>query len=231
MTTCASADRAAARGDKDGLPQVRDELAEVAKRRPEWSRVPLCLGQIEELEGRENRALENYMRAVDLGERQFELLRRTVQLLYKHKRYTDAELVIQRLTEQTPALGDLQRVAAEISLQTGDYNRALELADKAVAENSTDYRDYVWLGQVLWAASQRAEDSRRSNGGWSRCGRKRPCGRAPGWAGKRRTAGSPWCSTWARSARPTGRTTPLRRPADSFPPRTPRWPWPSAMRR
>ena len=48
-------------------------------------------------------------------------------------------------------------MAAEISLQTGDYNRALELADKAVADNSTNYQDYIWLGQVLWAASQRAE--------------------------------------------------------------------------
>ena len=52
----------AARGDKDGLPQARDELLDVAKRRPEWSRVPLCLGQIDELEGREERAMENYLR-------------------------------------------------------------------------------------------------------------------------------------------------------------------------
>src|SRR5262249_43370484 len=67
------------------------------------------------------------------------------------------ELVIQRLPGQAPLVGDLQRVAADISLQSGNYNRALDLAAKAVPKDSKDHRDWIWLGQVLWAAAQRAD--------------------------------------------------------------------------
>ena len=85
------------------------------------------------------------------------MVRRTVQLLYKRGRYAEAERVIQILPEQTPLLGDVRRLAAEVSLQSGDYDRALQLAGEAVAANSTDYHDLIWQGQMLWAASQPAD--------------------------------------------------------------------------
>ena len=45
---------------------------------------------------------------------------------------------------------------------TGDFRLsatelALELANKAIAAGSRDYRDYVWLGQVLWVVGRKAE--------------------------------------------------------------------------
>jgi tetratricopeptide (TPR) repeat protein len=147
----------ATRGDKSGLAQARAELAEVSKRRPVWPRVPLCLGQIDELEGNADRALESYLRAVELGERQPDVVRRVVQMLYDRQRYPEAEVVIQRLPEGTPLSGDLRRLAAQVSLQGGDAKRALDLAGKAVAADSTDHRDYVWLGQMLWAASRQTD--------------------------------------------------------------------------
>ncbi len=149
----------AAAGDKSGLVQARSDLLEVDSRRPGWSRVALALGQVEDLEGHEDQALENYQRAIELGDHQLELVKRTVQLLYKRRRYTDADLVLRELPAQTPLLGDLQRLAAEVSLQSGDYNRALDLAGTAVAADATDYHDHIWLSQMLWAAAQCADIS------------------------------------------------------------------------
>jgi tetratricopeptide (TPR) repeat protein len=147
----------ATRGDKSGLTAARTELDAVSKRRPGWSRVSLCLGQVWDLEGQEERALEHYLRAIELGERQLELIRRVVGLLYDRGRFTEAEMVLQRLPERTPLLGDMRRLVAEVSMQSGNYNRALELARQTVKAGSRDHRDYIWLGQVLWASSQRAE--------------------------------------------------------------------------
>ena len=48
-------------------------------------------------------------------------------------------------------------MAAELSLRTENPAHALELARKAVSEDSKDYRDLLWLGQVLWAAGHREE--------------------------------------------------------------------------
>jgi tetratricopeptide (TPR) repeat protein len=149
--------RQAERGDKSGLTKAREELQAVSRRRPGWSQVAVCQGQINDLEGNEDRAVENYLRAIELGDRQPEVVRRALRLLYDRRRYADAELVIQRLPDQGGQAEGFQRLATEVSLQTGNYNRALELAGKAVRADSDDYRDHVWLGQVLWAAAQRAD--------------------------------------------------------------------------
>jgi tetratricopeptide (TPR) repeat protein len=145
------------------LATARLELDAVAKRRPGWARVPLALGQIDDLQGNEDRAIQNYLEAISHGERQLDVVRRAVELLYKRRRYAEAELVIQRLPEQAPLFGDLQRLAAEVFLRNGNYARALDLAATAVPPDSKDYRDHLWLGQVLWVAAQRAnvDPSRR----------------------------------------------------------------------
>jgi tetratricopeptide (TPR) repeat protein len=154
---------------KRGLAKARDELEVVSKRRPGWSRVALCLGQAWDLEGRPELALEHYKRAVDQGERQFDLIHRVVRLLYDRSRFTEAEGVLQRLPEQAPVLADTQRDAkqgdkqrlvdmqqlvAEVSLRTGNYARARDAARKAVKKDSSNPREWVWLGQVLWLTAQ-----------------------------------------------------------------------------
>jgi tetratricopeptide (TPR) repeat protein len=49
----------------------------------------------------------------------------------------------------------MQKLYAEVALQGGnDIGRALELAEKAVAAGSTDYRQHLWLGRMFWATRQ-----------------------------------------------------------------------------
>jgi lipopolysaccharide biosynthesis regulator YciM len=53
---------------------------------------------------------------------------------------------------------DMQRLAVDISLLNQDPDRALKLAQEAVTADSKDYRDYLWLAQVLAAGGRPAAE-------------------------------------------------------------------------
>ena len=82
------------------------------------------------------------------------MLHRLVDLLCQQQRYDEADQEIRKLQKQGPLDGDLQRLAVAISLQSQDSVRAVNIALQTVRDNSMDYRDYLWLGQVLAAAGQ-----------------------------------------------------------------------------
>jgi tetratricopeptide (TPR) repeat protein len=151
--------RRAQAGERDLLAAARTKLTAVAGGRPTWSRVPLREAELDELEGNPSRAIENYQRAIEMGERSHGVLRHVVGLLYERRRFVEADQVIRRMQElaETPISSDLQRLAAELSLQIQDHKRALEMAQEAVAAALTDFRNHIWLGQVLWAVGRRAE--------------------------------------------------------------------------
>lgn len=144
--------------DDDAFAAARAHLAAVASQRAGWSRVPLLEADLEELDGNPERAVECYQRAIELGHRQPATIRRLVQLLFERRRYAEAEQVIRKLNDQdeAPLSGDLGRLAAEIALGSQQRERALELAGRAVATDSRDYRDHLWLGHILWAGGQTA---------------------------------------------------------------------------
>ena len=147
----------AKRGDQALLDQARQHLAKARVSRPAWSRIPLLAAHIHDLQGEEELAIQNYLLAIDLGERNPTAVRRAVQLLYEHQRYLEADRIIRRLEEQqTPFSAELGRMAAEVSLRLENFDRALEMARQA-ATGSDDHRDHTWLGQVLAVLGRRAE--------------------------------------------------------------------------
>jgi tetratricopeptide (TPR) repeat protein len=144
-----------ARAATDTLVRARDLLNQVAQKRPAWSRPPLSQGEIDDLLGNPNIALNGYRHAIDLGDRSALAIRRSIQIYYQQGRFDKADQILRQLQEQLPISGELQRLAAEISVQQADYQRAINLAKKAVANDSPDYKDHIWLGQVLWIVGQR----------------------------------------------------------------------------
>jgi tetratricopeptide (TPR) repeat protein len=119
----------------------------------------LYAARICELEENWEKAIDHYQRAIDLGERSPQVLRRVAQLLFERQRYLEADRAIRMLGDlphDTSSVGAL-RLATELSLWSRDVERALTLARRAVATESDDYRDHVWLGQVLWAAGKPQE--------------------------------------------------------------------------
>ena len=149
-------------GKENRLAEARNLLMQAAALRPAWSRIPLLLAEIAERQNDQEQALGYYQRAFDLGEDSPRAIRRLLQLLYERQRYAEADRVLRRLEElRAPFTGELVRLASEISLRLQEFDRALELARQSAAI-SKDYRDRVWLGQVLGVLALRARTEGRT---------------------------------------------------------------------
>ncbi|HEV3118737.1 MAG TPA: tetratricopeptide repeat protein [Gemmataceae bacterium] len=147
-------------GDPEPLTTARELLSMVGRQRPDWPQVPLGLAQIAELEGNAESAITHYRQAVELGDHGPGVVRQLVRLLYQRQRYREAEEVVSSLQEQAPISTEVQKLAAEMALLNLNPGRALEWAQKAVSNESKDYRDHIWLGQFLWAADRKTEAER-----------------------------------------------------------------------
>ena len=148
----------ASRGDRSGLGQARKRLAEVARSRPTWSRLPVLKARLADLEGNLDSALENYQRALELGEQTPAVVQRTVQLLTARRRIDEAKKVLDQLQERAVLPADLNRLATQVSLLNHDSReQTLKLAERAVAKDSRDYRDQLFHGQVLWSVEKPKE--------------------------------------------------------------------------
>jgi tetratricopeptide (TPR) repeat protein len=84
-------------GDRRGLAEARRLLDEAGARRRTWSRVPLLLARCDEVEGQPRAAAAHYLRAIDLGERDPNVVRRAVQLLSEQGRGAEARRLLSRL--------------------------------------------------------------------------------------------------------------------------------------
>ena len=149
--------------DRAPLAEARADLEKVALQRPSWSRVPLALAEVDQLDDRPDAAIRHLLRAVmELGDRSPSAIRRTAQLLSERQRYTEAELVLGKLRDdRVPLSGELRRLSAQVAFRNQDYSGALERAEQVVSDRSDDYRDLIWLGQLRWAAGQPAEPAFR----------------------------------------------------------------------
>jgi tetratricopeptide (TPR) repeat protein len=130
-------------------------LEDVAKRRPSWGKVALLQAELSGKQGDKDRALEHYQDAFKRGERGPDVIRPTLNLLYERRRYQEADALIRKLPEQAGLSGDFGRLAADLALRAHDPKRAVEMVQASA--KSTDHRDHIWRGQVLWAADQKVE--------------------------------------------------------------------------
>ena len=122
-------------------------MAQIA--RPGWSRVPLLTAEIHDAQGKPDAAIPDYLRAIELGERAPNTIRRTVQLLRERGRFVEADQTIRRLQDQqSPFSSELTRMASEVSVRLEEFDRALEFAEETAA-SSDNHRDHMWLGQIL----------------------------------------------------------------------------------
>jgi tetratricopeptide (TPR) repeat protein len=150
---------AMAGGDTSRLTAARATLTSLQVRRPRWARVPWALALLDEMDGRREHAAENYLRAFDLGDRRPELVRRTLDLLHALHRYDLAEDLIKRWEQlpNAPILPEINRMAAEISLERQEPQQALMRALRAVSKNSANFQDHLWLAQILRASGDMEE--------------------------------------------------------------------------
>ncbi len=149
--------------DPAALEEARTLLAEVRERRPGWAKALLASAELDDLRGDQGSALRGYLSAAEHGERDPGAIRRAVQLLYRRGRYAQADALLGRVQEDGPLSPELGRLAADVALQAHDDDRAIGLARRAVAGRPDSAVDQTWLGQLLFAASRKAEERGRAD--------------------------------------------------------------------
>lgn len=126
-------------------------LREAAQRRPNWSRVVESEAALAELRRDEGTALASYLRAVELGDRSPETIRRAARLLHRRGRFLQADALLRQVEGETSQDGSLQRLASDLSIRKGEFRKALDLAREAARQPRPDPIDLLWLARAASA--------------------------------------------------------------------------------
>jgi tetratricopeptide (TPR) repeat protein len=149
----------ARRGEMDGLPEARRLLEQAVSLRPGWTALVLARGEVAELQNRPEEAITQYKEAHKLGERSERLGRRLVELLYRQQRYKEAAEELAQLRREGQDAHQLDMLGAELSLRTHDSVGVARNALQSATAESKDYRDVLWMGQILAANPQQATEA------------------------------------------------------------------------
>ena len=141
--------------DKRSLTRAKQLLKNAAETRPSWHEVARLEGEIALLENNQEEAIAALGRAAELGPVSPVYLGQLVRLLYIHGRYDEARDVMARLGQREVSL-TMRKLEAELSYRLGDFDQALELAEKAVTD-SRNPTDFLWYGQLLARAGKFVE--------------------------------------------------------------------------
>ena len=216
-------------GDRDTLRDLRAKAEAAQKKRPGWSRTYLALAQIDELEGLNDAALKHLQKAIDLGEKQVGVVRKTVELLRERKLYESAAALLNKMHAQITLPDDLERFRAIMNLLTHDsVTQDLQEINRFTPADAPTY-------EMQLAAGHAPGGDRRGRGG----GTGVPQGAGEGAVGAAAVgpargvvrASSPTSCGSARPTTPGGRWP---RPSGSSAPTRPRRTtsprWPTATR-
>jgi cellulose synthase operon protein C len=146
-------------GKRDGLEQARGLLTAAAAQRPNWHAITLARAEIDEMQDKTDQAIAHYRLAVEQGSRDPRVLKQLVYLLSQAQRYDEAEAAVREMQEQFHTPEGVRRVTIALAYNRGDYNRAENLLRQVMQSNSQNFRDYLWLGQVLTARAPAAPEA------------------------------------------------------------------------
>jgi tetratricopeptide (TPR) repeat protein len=146
-------------GDAPALQQAREHLDAAEAARPGWVAARIARAELEERAGRTEAALNEYRVAINLGDSSPRVVRRMVELLNKRQRFREAAEEIRKLKRKAPLTEELRRLEVDLALRNHESGNAVQRALELVNPDSNDYRDALWLGQVLSESGQRPEQA------------------------------------------------------------------------
>ncbi len=132
-------------------------------------------GKICELQEEADQALEFYTHAVyALGERDVDVIARTVRLLVPRRRFDEAKLLFDYLAKQkSPLVGEMHQEYIFVKVfrcKDEEIADAGNLVEKSVAADSKNYKDLAWQGELyayltnrLKAVAQKNADPKKPN--------------------------------------------------------------------
>ncbi len=141
--------------ESDELVKAREHIEKAAESRENWYAVWRVRAQIDRLEGNYESAIDNYERAIELGERQRGYFMDLVRLYSITGQPEKALKYLTQLQHNVPDSVQLARGEMIVRMQAGDAQGAFE-AGKDVVATSEDAGDWVQFGQIL--ARLEAED-------------------------------------------------------------------------
>lgn len=153
---------AARKGKKDGLDAARHLLTVAAAQRPNWHPIIQVRADLDELQGRPDQAIANYRRAVDLGSRDPHAVKQLLILLSQAQRHDEVEQLLARMQKQQGTTDEIVRYYVAHTVNRRDFKKAEYLIRQIVASNSANYRDHLWMGQVLSMGGQNPDDAEKA---------------------------------------------------------------------
>ena len=139
--------------DPQLLSEARGYLNEAMKTRADWAPLVVLAGKICELQEEADQALELYTRAVyALGERDVDVIGRTVRLLVPRRRFDEAKLLFDYLEKQkSPLVGEMHQEYIFVKVfrcKDEDIANTANLIEKSVPADSKNYKDLAWQGEL-----------------------------------------------------------------------------------
>lgn len=144
---------------REQLATAKRLLKSAERTRPYWSAIPRALGLLEELQGQREAAIESYERALSLGDRSPEVIRRVVLHYYSRQQFSEADRLLQQMVNENANLvtGDLARLAWRVSWNRQQYDQALGVVRK-LTESSRSAEDHIALALMQFVqGGQNAE--------------------------------------------------------------------------
>jgi tetratricopeptide (TPR) repeat protein len=134
------------------IAEIRVDANRARTDRPGWGRVYVALAQLDELEGLNDSALNNYKEAIDKGERQEFVIRRAVDLYRERRQDDQAALLLNSLHTEMNLPDDLERFRAIKDLLSRDIPASEKpTIDKIAPAESKEWRILLLRGSLLAA--------------------------------------------------------------------------------
>ncbi len=137
----------------EDLPAIIELVSTAAEDRPDWDRLHLLRAEIAMINGDEDRALQYYQRASQLGRSPVGAIIQHIRLLVSRGRFEEAKLVVDRLPKATrqQAIGQLY---AEILFNNEDVPAAITSAQLVVDQAPDNASKQLWYGQLMAKIAQ-----------------------------------------------------------------------------
>jgi tetratricopeptide (TPR) repeat protein len=131
------------------LADARKLIDEAIAQRGEWGPLWRVRGEIEQLSGNVESAINNYQQSLSyMQSNQSTTARRLVTLLYAAKRYTEANAAMKLLSDaEIP--DTMRRLVGDNLRRAGNSQEALEMARKDIEKDPQNPSNYIWYAQLL----------------------------------------------------------------------------------
>ena len=126
--------------------------------RKDWPALAVLAGKICEMQNEPDQALDFYIRAIyQMGERDNDVIRRTVQLLVPRGHIEEAGQLFDYLEKQkSPLLGEMNQEYVYVKVFTGEIAAAAKEVEKSVPADSKKYEDFLRQGEFYGVLAMRS---------------------------------------------------------------------------